>query len=104
MAEMGQPHPAQGPSQQAREKALQLSKERKQVDAELQRLAELLRREGVNLTSPLVDRDGFPLNTVDIPTIRDARSKIIALQNDRKAIDAQLDQLLHVALAPSTDA
>ena len=51
------------------------------------------------MTSPLIDSQGFPLASLDIPSIREARSKIIALQNDRSAIDRQLNDLLHVVLA-----
>lgn len=74
----------------------------------------------MTLNSPLVDSQGFPLNTIDIvsryagikrgaecsrsrhllqPSVREARSRIIALQNDRKDIDGQLKDLLEVALA-----
>ncbi|CAO1619492.1 unnamed protein product [Jaminaea pallidilutea] len=86
-------------AEQARQKALELAQSRKQIDAELNEHAQVLQREGVSLTSPLVDGQGFPLNTVDIPTVRESRAKIHALQNDRKEIDQELNKLLEVALA-----
>ncbi|CAO1623799.1 unnamed protein product [Sympodiomycopsis kandeliae] len=96
---MGLPSPSTSSAEQARQEALQLSQQRKEIDRQIDEHAQILKREGVNLTSSLLDAEGFPLNTVDIPVIREARSKIIALQNDRKDIDGQLRQLLEVALA-----
>lgn len=61
------------------------------------------------MSSPLVDRDGFPLPHLDLAAVRAARSHIHRLTNDRHQLDAKLKTLLERALtrdqmlkAPST--
>ncbi|CAG9464792.1 unnamed protein product [Pedinophyceae sp. YPF-701] len=45
-------------------------------------------------TEPLVDREGFPRDDVDIPQIRTDRKRVIELRNDHKGIMKQLGELL----------
>lgn len=57
-----------------------------------------LTQQGVTLTSPLIDKDGFPLAEVDLLAVRTARQEIRRLQNDQAAIQSRLHALLSVAL------
>ncbi|KDN52447.1 hypothetical protein K437DRAFT_254226 [Tilletiaria anomala UBC 951] len=52
----------------------------------------------VSLTSPLIDREGFPLADMDLLAVRTARQEIHRLNNDRLRIESRLHQLLQVAL------
>ena len=84
---------------EARELTLQLAKARDDIDAELQSNIEVLSQQQATMTSPLVDSQGFPIATTDIVAVRSARARIIALRNDRKALDEKIRDLLEVALA-----
>lgn len=84
---------------EARELTLQLAKARDDIDAELQSNIDVLSEQQATMTSPLVDSQGFPIATTDIVAVRSARARIIALRNDRKALDEKIRDLLEVALA-----
>lgn len=62
----------------------------------------VLQQNQVTMTSRLLDAEGFPRADLDIPTIRQARSHIQRLRNDRREVDAQLAILLTHALPPAT--
>lgn len=47
------------------------------------------------MMDPLVDAEGFPINSIDIYQVRHARNRIICLQNDHKAIMQQIESGLH---------
>ncbi|PKI84029.1 Nas2p [Malassezia vespertilionis] len=50
------------------------------------------------MSSPLVDREGFPISGIDIIAIRSARHRIHVLINDRAEVNAKLTELLSIAL------
>ncbi|ESN94209.1 hypothetical protein HELRODRAFT_68925 [Helobdella robusta] len=49
----------------------------------------------IGMTESLVDNEQFPRNDIDIITVRNARQKIICLQNDHKAIMKEIETQLH---------
>lgn len=53
------------------------------------------------MTDSLVDSQGFPRNDIDVYQIREARHKIIYLQNDLKEIMAAIERGLHEIHASS---
>ncbi|KAG8714271.1 putative 26S proteasome regulatory subunit [Ceratobasidium sp. 423] len=75
-----QPTPARTPAQ---ERAFALMAERDQVDQQLQAHISILSSHGVDMSTRLVDAQGFPRADIDIPTIRAARVRVIELRNDR---------------------
>lgn len=62
---------------------------------------------------PVVDSDGFPRADIDIPAIRTKRNRLAMLQNDHKALMADIESQLHelhavsqlegMAVGPSTE-
>ncbi|WFD24355.1 hypothetical protein MEQU1_003054 [Malassezia equina] len=89
-------------NEQARSEAWHWHAKRQQIDAELAHYHAVLQQNQVTMTSHLLDAEGFPRADLDIPTIRQARSHIQRLRNDRREIDAQLAILLTHALPPAT--
>lgn len=47
------------------------------------------------MQDPLVERDGFPRNDIDVHQVRHARHQIICLQNDLKALMLDIERGLH---------
>lgn len=83
----------------ARLMALQVAQERRLIDEEIQSHLTTLQQQGATMTTPLLDSQGFPLATTDVVAVRTARSRIIALRNDREALEGKMRDLLEVALA-----
>ncbi|XP_022910737.1 26S proteasome non-ATPase regulatory subunit 9 [Onthophagus taurus] len=82
-------------SQEIREDVLKLMQQKDKIESEIQELTSILTKNGVGMSDPLVDTEGFPLNNIDIYQVRHARHQIICLQNDHKAIMKQIEQGLH---------
>ncbi|XP_050297265.1 26S proteasome non-ATPase regulatory subunit 9 [Anthonomus grandis grandis] len=70
---------------------LQLMNRKDKIEEEIRELTNILTQNGVGMNEPLVDAEGFPLNTIDIYQVRHARHRIICLQNDHKAIMKQIE-------------
>ena len=51
------------------------------------------------MSSPLVDSDGFPRADIDVASVRTARSKIIHLRNDVRAVSDQIASALELLMA-----
>lgn len=83
----------------ARSMALRLAQERRRVDEEIQSNLSVLQDQEATMSSPLIDSQGFPLATTDVVAVRIARSRIIALKNDRGALESKMRDLLEIALA-----
>ncbi|MEE6521813.1 hypothetical protein FKM82_020135 [Ascaphus truei] len=47
------------------------------------------------MDGPLVDREGFPRDDVDIYQVRTVRHNIICLQNDHRALMREIEEALH---------
>lgn len=46
------------------------------------------------MDDPLVDEQDFPRNDIDVYAVRDARVKIIRLQNDRATLSKEIEEKL----------
>lgn len=82
----------------AREQAISLDTMSKTIDSDISRHVSTLTSNGVNMETPLVDRQGFPLQNVDLVAIRTARQRIRILRNDSKALRERITLLLHLAM------
>nr|CAI5828974.1 unnamed protein product [Callosobruchus analis] len=78
-----------------REQVLDLMKEKDRIEREIGSLTDILTQNGVGMNDPLVDSDDFPIGSIDIYQVRNARHKIICLQNDHKNLMKQIEQGLH---------
>ncbi|XP_063423987.1 26S proteasome non-ATPase regulatory subunit 9-like [Mytilus trossulus] len=73
-----------------------LVKKKEEIEADIQALFEVLKsQKGVGMKEPLVDKDGFPRNDIDIHTVRTARHDINCLQNDHLAIMTEIEEELY---------
>ncbi|KAJ1303310.1 hypothetical protein OPQ81_011507 [Rhizoctonia solani] len=86
-----QPTPALTPAQ---EQAFALMAERDQVDQQLQAHISILSFHGVDMSTRLVDAQGFPRADIDIVAVRAARVRIIELRNDRARLTNEIAQAL----------
>nr|XP_054760549.1 26S proteasome non-ATPase regulatory subunit 9-like [Lytechinus pictus] len=67
-----------------------------EMEAEIKALFEVLESQnGVGMTGPLIDAEGYPRNDIDVYSVRTSRHKIICLQNDHKALMLEVEQALH---------
>ncbi|CDR98744.1 related to 26S proteasome non-ATPase regulatory subunit 9 [Sporisorium scitamineum] len=82
----------------ARTQAMSLLELQKQLDADLSRHMAVLTSNGVNMQTPLVDAQGFPLADKDLMAIRTAKQRINVLRNDSKALRDRVAQLLELAI------
>ena len=82
----------------ARSQAAQLNEELSNLRELLSVHESTLTQANVTLTSPLIDKDGFPLADVDLLAVRTARQQIRMLRNDIVQIQERLHALLQVAL------
>lgn len=67
------------------------------------KIAALLKRledMGVDMDTPLVDAEGYPMHNVDLGTIRVMRGDVRRLLNDHKALSRQISDALPYALPP----
>ena len=85
-----------------REHLLMLDKKKKEIETQIMSLTESLNAQGMpgiylilyinlGLTSPLVDKEGFPLAGVDIYGVRTMRNKLVYLKNDHTTLMKQID-------------
>lgn len=51
------------------------------------------------MTSPLVDPEGFPRADIDVYTVRLARTAIVRLRNDHRAVVEEMGRVLQVVYA-----
>lgn len=86
-------------------KAKQLLAQRDEIDAKIKELMLVLEtvwllkltslpmflfQNNSTMDSPLIDAEGFPLNTIDVYAVRHARHDLICLRNDRAALTEQI--------------
>ncbi|KXS20864.1 hypothetical protein M427DRAFT_119410 [Gonapodya prolifera JEL478] len=88
-------------AEQLREETRKLIAERDKLESEIRQFESVLRANGSDLTSPLVDDEGFPKADLDLPTIRSARNAIIRLRNDHKKLTDDIEASLHRFYAQS---
>ncbi|KAF8755323.1 26S proteasome non-ATPase, regulatory subunit [Rhizoctonia solani] len=82
------------PTLPAQERALALMAERDQVDQQLQAHISILSSHGADMSTRLVDAQGFPRADIDITTVRAARVRVIELRNDRARLTDEIAQAL----------
>ena len=80
----------------AREELLALNRERSALEKEMLDLTEALQAGNMGgISTPLVDREGFPRADVDVFATRTMRHRLAVLNTDHKALMARIEQGLH---------
>lgn len=79
------------PSNAERQKILQLIDEKEKIEQEIYQLGEVLHANKIGMHESLTV-DGFPRNDIDVYQVRNARHKIICLQNDLKALTNSIEK------------
>uniref|UniRef100_A0A8D3CHF4 26S proteasome non-ATPase regulatory subunit 9 n=1 Tax=Scophthalmus maximus TaxID=52904 RepID=A0A8D3CHF4_SCOMX len=72
-----------------------LVKKKDDIEEQIQAYYDVLEDQGVGVEGPLVDAEGFPRGDVNVYQIRTARHNISCLQNDHKALMAEIEEALH---------
>ncbi|XP_018523910.1 26S proteasome non-ATPase regulatory subunit 9 [Lates calcarifer] len=72
-----------------------LIKKKDEIEEQIKAYYDVLEDQGVGVEGPLVDAEGFPRADVNLYQIRTARHNISCLQNDHKAIMAEIEEALH---------
>jgi Nas2 N_terminal domain len=86
-------------------KLTQWAKQRKSaIEEELQIYAEVIKTQGTDMTSPLVDREGFPRADIDVASVRTARARVHRLRNDLKDVMEAIAAALQNVYARPDDA
>ncbi|KAG9063080.1 hypothetical protein KI688_004680 [Linnemannia hyalina] len=84
-------------------KAQALMKQKDDLEAEIKSQQDDLQSQKVGMHDKLVDSNGFPRSDVDIVVVRTARSNIIRLKNDLKALMRQIEEALHAVHAEALE-
>lgn len=78
------------------------------IESEISLQLSILRANNCDITTPLVDSEGFPRADLDIYAIRSARARIAQLRNDLKytidEIEKALQKVYDPSLAPPANA
>ncbi|XP_018571733.1 26S proteasome non-ATPase regulatory subunit 9 [Anoplophora glabripennis] len=74
-----------------RKHVLELMNQKDKIEDEIKQLTSILTQNGVGMNDPLVDPEGYPINSIDVYQVRNARHRIICLQNDHKNIMKQIE-------------
>lgn len=82
------------PARTPQERALSLMAERDLVDQQLQAHTSTLASQGADMTTRLVDGQGFPRADLDLVAVRTARVRVIELRNDRARLTDEIAQAL----------
>ncbi|XP_028269717.1 26S proteasome non-ATPase regulatory subunit 9 [Parambassis ranga] len=72
-----------------------LVKKKDEIEEQIKAYYDVLEDQGVGVEGPLVDAEGYPRADVNLYQIRTARHNISCLQNDHKAIMAEIEEALH---------
>ncbi|CAO4364803.1 unnamed protein product [Caenorhabditis nigoni] len=71
-------------------KAKQLLQQRDEIDEKIKELMLVLETNNSTMDSPLIDSEGYPLNTIDVYAVRHARHDLICLRNDRTELTEKI--------------
>lgn len=71
------------------------------IEAEITLQLSILRANNCDMTTPLVDSEGFPRADLDIYAIRSARARIVELRNDLKHTMDEIEKALQKVYDPS---
>ena len=75
----------------------QLIKKKDDVEAEIKAWHEILHsNKQVGTNEPLVDKEGYPRNDIDVHQVTIARNKLAHLQNDHKSVMGEIEAALKV--------
>ncbi|CAL1616614.1 unnamed protein product [Knipowitschia caucasica] len=77
------------------EEVQNLIKKKDEMEEQIKAYYDVLEDQGVGTQGSLIDEEGFPRDDVNLYQIRTARNQIACLQNDHKAIMAQIEDALH---------
>ena len=83
------------------EHALALVARKDAIEAEIKTHVDILEANSSDMTTPLVDRDGFPRADLDIYAVRTARVRIIELRNDLKDVMDEIGKALEHVYDPA---
>ncbi|KAK3833470.1 MAG: proteasome 26S non-ATPase subunit 9 [Linnemannia elongata] len=84
-------------------KAQALMKQKDELEAEIRSQQDDLQSQKVGMNDQLVDSNGFPRSDIDLVVVRTARSNIIRLKNDLKALMQQIEEALHAVHAEALE-
>ncbi|KAF9137635.1 hypothetical protein BGX30_010028 [Mortierella sp. GBA39] len=84
-------------------KAQALMKQKDELEAEIRSQQDDLQSQKVGMHDQLVDSNGFPRSDIDLVVVRTARSNIIRLKNDLKALMQQIEEALHAVHAEALE-
>ena len=87
--------------QSPRDQARSLMEKKQHIEAELEAQISILKANGCDMDTPLVDRDGFPRADIEIWAVRSARVRIIELRNDLNAVMNAIAKALEGVFDPS---
>jgi 26S proteasome non-ATPase regulatory subunit 9 len=80
------------------------NQEKKSIEEELEIYMNVIKTQGTDMTSPLVDRDGFPRGDIDVAGVRTARSRVHRLRNDLNHVRDAIASALQVVYARPSEA
>jgi 26S proteasome regulatory subunit N4 len=76
------------------ERARSLIARKDALEAELEQQGSILKANNTDMRQPLVDREGFPRDDLDVWAVRHARVRIIELRNDLAALMDEIAKTL----------
>lgn len=80
------------PSTSRKDQVLDLIKKKDELEQSINDCGRVLSaNKNVGLHESLVDEFGFPRNDIDVMQVREARNKIICMQNDLKAVIKEIE-------------
>ncbi|VIO89993.1 Probable 26S proteasome non-ATPase regulatory subunit 9, putative [Brugia malayi] len=67
---------------------------RDEIDQRIAKEEEILKINNIDMKQSLVDKEGFPITSVDVYAVRQARCAIICAQNDRQKLTAEIEKAM----------
>jgi 26S proteasome non-ATPase regulatory subunit 9 len=86
------------------ERARTLIARKDALEAELEAQGSILKANNTDMRQPLVDREGFPRDDLDVWAVRHARVRIIELRNDLAALMDEIAKTLETVYRPPPQA
>lgn len=81
------------PETSHREEVMKLIAKKEQMERSINDLGQILAaNKNVGMNESLLDAEGFPRADIDVYAVREARHKIICLQNDLKATMSEIEK------------
>ncbi|VDN27439.1 unnamed protein product [Gongylonema pulchrum] len=68
--------------------------QRDELDRRIAAEEMVLKNNNIDMTTSLVDAEGFPISSVDVCSVRRARNAIICAQNDRKKLTDEIEKAM----------